>query len=197
MPGSADCFASAGAGERMDLGQLDAAIRIGGITMILLLAWLLFRQRGKIGVPALLFPPMALCLSGFLIGNTPDPSLRLSGAPGAIAHFASGCTVVFLWWFCLACFDRQFRPRGGVLVVGLCWIALAGADRTIAGPVPALSYTLVGLGFGIVAHLIWRLYAEREGDLIQKRYDAMAMGSEEHTSELQSLMRISYAVFCL
>src|SRR3546814_81975 len=175
MPGSADCFASAGAGERMDLGQLDAAIRIGGITMILLLAWLLFRQRGKIGVPALLFPPMALCLSGFLIGNTPDPSLRLSGAPGAIAHFASGCTVVFLWWFCLACFDRQFRPRGGVLVVGLCWIALAGADRTIAGPVPALSYTLVGLGFGIVAHLIWRLYAEREGDLIQKRYDARAM----------------------
>src|SRR3546814_2462607 len=112
--------------------------------MILLLAWLLFRQRGKIGVPALLFPPMALCLSGFLIGNTPDPSLRLSGAPGAIAHFASGCTVVFLWWFCLACFDRQFRPRGGVLVVGLCWIALR---------------------------------------------------SEEHTSELQSLMRISYAFF--
>src|SRR3546814_3807486 len=29
-------------------------------------------------------------------------------------------------------------------------------------------------------------------------FDAVAMGrSEEHTSELQSLMRISYAVFCL
>src|SRR3546814_6285535 len=29
-------------------------------------------------------------------------------------------------------------------------------------------------------------------------YDMMALGrSEEHTSELQSLMRISYAVFCL
>src|SRR3546814_10632643 len=30
-------------------------------------------------------------------------------------------------------------------------------------------------------------------------YDALAWGtrSEEHTSELQSLMRISYAVFCL
>jgi hypothetical protein len=153
-------------------GQLDAAIRLGGITMILLLAWLLFRQRRKIGVPAWLFPPLAICLSGFLIGNTPDPSLRLSGAPGAAAHFASGCTVVFLWWFCLACFDRQFRPRGGVLAAGLCWIALAGADRLIAEPVPALSYTLVGLGFGIVAHLIWRLNAEREGDLIQKRQGA-------------------------
>src|SRR3546814_11948452 len=88
MPGSADCFASAGAGERMDLGQLDAAIRIGGITMILFLAWLLFRQRGKIGVPALLFPLLALCLSGFLMRNTPDPSLRISGAPGALDHSA-------------------------------------------------------------------------------------------------------------
>src|SRR3546814_6133221 len=27
--------------------------------------------------------------------------------------------------------------------------------------------------------------------------DALAVRSEEHTSELQSLMRISYAVFCL
>src|SRR3546814_6998558 len=30
-----------------------------------------------------------------------------------------------------------------------------------------------------------------------KRVDNMTMRSEEHTSELQSLMRISYAVFCL
>src|SRR3546814_10584988 len=29
------------------------------------------------------------------------------------------------------------------------------------------------------------------------RLDARALRSEEHTSELQSLMRISYAVFCL
>src|SRR3546814_1357730 len=30
-----------------------------------------------------------------------------------------------------------------------------------------------------------------------EREDALAVRSEEHTSELQSLMRISYAVFCL
>ena len=161
----------------MNLGQLDGAIRLGCITMLLLLSWLLFRQRRKVGVPALLFPPMAICLSGFLIGNTPDPSLRLSGTPSAIAHFASGCTVVFLWWFCLACFDRHFRPRGRVLAVGIAWIALAAANRAIAYPVPVLSYASVALGFGIVAHLIWRLYAEREGDLIQKRYDARVMVS--------------------
>src|SRR3546814_5420461 len=31
----------------------------------------------------------------------------------------------------------------------------------------------------------------------QRRSEAASMRSEEHTSELQSLMRISYAVFCL
>src|SRR3546814_13242353 len=43
----------------------------------------------------------------------------------------------------------------------------------------------------------WR---SEEGELILHRGDAVFDGrsrSEEHTSELQSLMRISYAVFCL
>src|SRR3546814_6307116 len=31
----------------------------------------------------------------------------------------------------------------------------------------------------------------------EKTANRLCMGSEEHTSELQSLMRISYAVFCL
>src|SRR3546814_5225070 len=37
------------------------------------------------------------------------------------------------------------------------------------------------------------------GDLaiVRARFDAFQVRSEEHTSELQSLMRISYAVFCL
>src|SRR3546814_3962627 len=42
---------------------------------------------------------------------------------------------------------------------------------------------------------------EEKGDLIEFTYgwpaEAAAIRSEEHTSELQSLMRISYAVFCL
>src|SRR3546814_10743678 len=33
--------------------------------------------------------------------------------------------------------------------------------------------------------------------LVKRRSQAMVLRSEEHTSELQSLMRISYAVFCL
>src|SRR3546814_6625823 len=36
--------------------------------------------------------------------------------------------------------------------------------------------------------------ARMRGDMLEQRD---ADGSEEHTSELQSLMRISYAVFCL
>src|SRR3546814_7175828 len=43
--------------------------------------------------------------------------------------------------------------------------------------------------------------ADRVGEYLEKGYKAVraqsGMRSEEHTSELQSLMRISYAVFCL
>src|SRR3546814_3545288 len=35
------------------------------------------------------------------------------------------------------------------------------------------------------------------GEHLRRMFDAVAGRSEEHTSELQSLMRISYAVFCL
>src|SRR3546814_7401550 len=37
----------------------------------------------------------------------------------------------------------------------------------------------------------------REGLLLGHEEPVVALRSEEHTSELQSLMRISYAVFCL
>src|SRR3546814_9949419 len=38
---------------------------------------------------------------------------------------------------------------------------------------------------------------DRSGDRAQRRTCSTVDRSEEHTSELQSLMRISYAVFCL
>src|SRR3546814_10125117 len=44
-------------------------------------------------------------------------------------------------------------------------------------------------------------FASRRGrkriDRVQPRFEQSGARSEEHTSELQSLMRISYAVFCL
>src|SRR3546814_4457733 len=42
-----------------------------------------------------------------------------------------------------------------------------------------------------------RLLAEAELEMAGSLTDARVLRSEEHTSELQSLMRISYAVFCL
>src|SRR3546814_4730623 len=57
-------------------------------------------------------------------------------------------------------------------------IALSGGD-TVSTPGPL---TLTLTAFGSVAHGHALLRSDR---------------SEEHTSELQSLMRISYAVFCL
>src|SRR3546814_1839287 len=36
-----------------------------------------------------------------------------------------------------------------------------------------------------------------DAQAVPARSDELLKGSEEHTSELQSLMRISYAVFCL
>src|SRR3546814_5580830 len=53
--------------------------------------------------------------------------------------------------------------------------------------------TLIELDDGRVAHISLRAASEAElADALQQ-----AQRSEEHTSELQSLMRISYAVFCL
>src|SRR3546814_5029042 len=43
--------------------------------------------------------------------------------------------------------------------------------------------------------LIWRCAISRA--LLTESHSPIEMRSEEHTSELQSLMRISYAVFCL
>jgi hypothetical protein len=116
------------------------------------------------------FAPLAACLSGFLIGNTPDPSLRLHGVIADAAHLASGYAVVFLWWFCLASFDQTFRPRGAVLGAGLAWLVIASADRGVLGRQIAdkgLSWLLVAIGFGMIAHLVWRLIRDREGDLLE------------------------------
>src|SRR3546814_4450499 len=62
-------------------------------------------------------------------------------------------------------------------------------DRRLATAMATVS-TGYGAGTLILVPLA-QLLIEREG------WRAAYMRSEEHTSELQSLMRISYAVFCL
>jgi hypothetical protein len=158
----------------MDVQQLDAAIRVAGVTVLLLLALMLVRDQGDRRLGAS-FAPLAVCLSGFVIGNTPDPSLRAHGVIAGAAHLASGYAVPFLWWFCLASFDQTFRPRGAVLAAGLAWLVIASADRGVFGPWPAdkgLSWVLMAIGFCMIANLAWRLIRDREGDLLEGRRGA-------------------------
>src|SRR3546814_2823109 len=78
-------------------------------------------------------------------------------------------------------------------LIELRWIAVIGQVLTIAFvtvifriELPLLSMTLVVCG--LVLLNLFSLYRPRKSGDVR---------SEEHTSELQSLMRISYAVFCL
>src|SRR3546814_6308036 len=54
----------------------------------------------------------------------------------------------------------------------------------------------LGLSEDVTARLASTVWGSHGNDMEERRY-AEAGRSEEHTSELQSLMRSSYAVFCL
>src|SRR3546814_7281596 len=81
-----------------------------------------------------------------------------------------------LMWFALAVtMLTGFVDATGFLAFGRLFLASPDAGSIVAG-------------VALVDDLRFGLFA---GSLI------LAFRSEEHTSELQSLMRISYAVFCL
>src|SRR3546814_3609464 len=58
-------------------------------------------------------------------------------------------------------------------------------------------YILGGRSLGSVVTALSAGASDMSGWLLMGLPGAIYMRSEEHTSELQSLMRISYAVFCL
>src|SRR3546814_9671620 len=71
---------------------------------------------------------------------------------------------------------------------------LSQRDPAVADEIQIQNYTI---NFGPqhpAAHGVLRMVMELDGEIVE-RVDPHR--SEEHTSELQSLMRISYAVFCL
>src|SRR3546814_4699322 len=91
------------------------------------------------------------------------------------------------------------RPRQSARRCPLSALRSAG-DRVMSGRAPKI------LGFGLVGLLllviltgfVWLPYDPLAIDLDNVLAPpSWAHRSEEHTSELQSLMRISYAVFCL
>ena len=150
--------------------EVDVIVRVAGATLLILAAIKAAWRSDRRG--AWIFIALAVCLCGFLAGNTPDAALRLSGPAGQVATLLSGYAAVFLWWYCLTVFDRRFRPRGLVLATGIVWIVIASADRGLFGPALAdrgLSWGLVGIGFVMVGHLGWRLARDFRGDLIDVR----------------------------
>lgn len=149
--------------------ELDVIVRVAGAT---LLAWAALRRRSA---GRLYFIALAVCLCGFLAGNTPDPSLRLSGPLGSLGVIVAGYAAVFMWLYCLAVFEDGFRPRGWVPAVGIAWVVTASADRGLFGEALAdrgLSWVLIGLGLAMIGHLGWRLLKDRPGDLIDRRREA-------------------------
>src|SRR3546814_6521948 len=98
--------------------------------------------------------------------------------------------------------DRAlFWPRHGALIVADLHLEKASWYAALGQPLPPYDShdtldRLAALADQTGARAIWCL-----GDSFHDRNAATrivpAVRSEEHTSELQSLMRISYAVFCL
>src|SRR3546814_2104999 len=80
-------------------------------------------------------------------------------------------------------------------VVGWVW-TMAGVDAQ--NPNPSMAPWLIGALGGFVLAMV-NIFKKKPSVPLIIAYAAFEglFRSEEHTSELQSLMRISYAVFCL
>src|SRR3546814_7168682 len=91
-------------------------------------------------------------------------------------------------------------------------MGLRGISRCKQSPAPALSMSTCQEGYAWRGKFSWRtaiastrgtgnVRSKRVVDTMRvctcRRERRLKLRSEEHTSELQSLMRISYAVFCL
>src|SRR3546814_2626920 len=90
---------------------------------------------------------------------------------------------------------KEIRERLTFLVdVGLDYLTLERKADTLSGG----EAQRIRLASQIGAGLVGVMYVLDEPSIgLHQRDNERLLRSEEHTSELQSLMRISYAVFCL
>src|SRR3546814_1006962 len=90
-------------------------------------------------------------------------------------------------------FRGESRDLGGKSVFGgqVIGQALAAASKTVANGAPHSLHAYFLRPGNMTRPIVYEVDRIRDGRTFTARR------SEEHTSELQSLMRISYAVFCL
>src|SRR3546814_3480074 len=95
-------------------------------------------------------------------------------------------------------FGCGFAQGYGASETGGGVVALTPDDHRADGGrlLPAAGTAMPGVEIGIVDEQNHPLGTDAVGEIVV-RSDCVMQRSEEHTSELQSLMRISYAVFCL
>lgn len=151
--------------------EADVIVRVAACTLLLLLAALLLRDARRDRVVWFLLP-FALGLCGFLAGNTPDQGLRFDGLAGSLASLLSGSAALFLWWFCLAVFDDEFRLRPWHWLVATVWLGVALIDRDLlfAGyGGQGLSWVLIGMAAAMAGHVVWRVLRDRADDLVEAR----------------------------
>src|SRR3546814_1488888 len=84
-----------------------------------------------------------------------------------------------------------------VVAAGFVGIHLAAADRLAVGRGEVEEELAVAGGLALEAGVVLAVLAHRFDAVDARAFGRIPLRSEEHTSELQSLMRISYAVFCL
>src|SRR3546814_1450207 len=90
----------------------------------------------------------------------------------------------------------EFRKALGTFATGVTIITARTVDGTPVG-LTANSFNSVSLSPPLVLWSLANTSANLEVFRAAEYWAVHVLRSEEHTSELQSLMRISYAVFCL
>src|SRR3546814_5012498 len=79
---------------------------------------------------------------------------------------------------------------GGLLLLGWVWLLHRRWFKRFDNPTSILRFSL---GYLLLPFFLMTVM----GTVYLMSHDTTELRSEKHTSELQSLMRISYAVFCL
>src|SRR3546814_8492254 len=95
-------------------------------------------------------------------------------------------------WSSDVCSSDLFAMRGNVVDLAVGVVIGAAFGKIVSALVSGIIMPMVGIVVGGVNFADLAITLKPGADGVEP-----VLRSEEHTSELQSLMRISYAVFCL